>query len=384
MAVEGSALERGKPDPNVVLPPAVRRAAERSEELAKQAKEARDANPNANDPVKVDVSGMRPNGGNVVAISTDFDPNNPNPPGSDQLSIVNTTAPNTPGQTPQPQYGQQPADLEHQLRSLQGRYSKTDEENRRMAQQVSDLNRLLASVQTAPPPQEGQGGGQGNGSGVKFPTPNGQRRISQKEEEEFGKEFIDVVGRRAMEVQEATLHPVLSQLEQKIRALEGQLGGVRQVQHTDAQERIWQILDRDIPNWQQINSSQEFVRWLQIPDALSGVRRYDMLDEAFKTQQVGRVEAFFRSFLTEYSPQPGYTNGGRPSNQQVDLMSLAAPGRAKAGQTSVTNEKPTYSVSDIKQFYHDKTFGKYKGREADMQAIENDIFAAQRDGRIRQ
>ena len=342
-------------------------------ELAKQAKDARDANPNANDLVRVDTSAFRPTGG-VVAISTDFDPSNPNPPGSDQLSVVGTTAPTLPGQTPQhQQQAPNPADVEHQLRSLQGRYSKTEEENRRMAQQVADLQRLLATVQTPPPPAPQQNNG--SGSGVRFPTPNGQRRISQKEEEEFGKEFIDVVGRRAMEIQEATLNPVLTQLQQELMGIKQQLGGVRQVQQTDAQERIWGILDREMPNWQQINSSPEFVRWLQVPDALSGVRRYDMLDEAFRTQQVGRVLAFFRSFMSEYSaPQP---------QAQIDLMSLAAPGRAKAGQTTVTNTKPTYSVADIKQFYHDKTFGKYAGRETDMQAIENDIFAAQRDGRIR-
>lgn len=374
MATTGSVMEKPPVDPNVAVPAQVKRASERSDELAKQAKEAKAANPGGDDNVKVTT--QQPTGQGVVVAN--YDPNNPNPPTESQLPIV--TPPAAP-QAPQPQ---NPADWEHQFKSLQGRYSRTDEENRRMSQQIADMQRLLATVsapQPQPTPQPHQEGG---GSGVRF----GQRRITQKEEEEFGKEFIDVVGRRAMEIQEATLQPVLSTLEQKIRALEGQLGGVRQVQQADSQERIWNMLDREVPDWQNINNHPEFVRWLQIPDALSGLRRYDMLDEAFKTQQVGRVINFFRHFLGDmgYAQQPQpRIQAPQPSNGagNLDLAAFAAPGRAKVGQPVEQSNKPMYSVAEIKQFYTDRTFGKYKGREAEAQAIENDFFAAQREGRIR-
>ena len=64
-------------------------------------------------------------------------------------------------------------------------------------------------------------------------------------------------------------------------------------------------------------------------------------------------------------------------------MSLAAPGRAKQGQMTLAPTKPYYSPADIKQFYHDKTFGKYKGHEAEANEIEKDLMLAQREGRIR-
>ena len=367
MAVEGSALERGKPDPDVVVPAAVKRAADRANELAQQAKEARAANPNADDNVRVAAPPTINSSGVQV---TNFDPSNPTPP---------------PEPAPPEQQTQQPApDIEHQFRSLQGRYSKAEEEKQQMARQVADLQRLLATVQT-PTPQPQQG------SGVKFPT--SQPRVSPKEVEEYGKEFIDVIGRRAMEVQEATLTPMLTQLQQNIQRLEAQLGGVRQVQATDANERMWGILDREIPNWQAINNSNEFVQWLQMPDPLSGQIRHGMLDQAFKSQQVSRVIQFFRHFLIDYSaatqpplqPSPPNSSNGvnGQGNGSLDLMALAAPGRAKGGQTTLAPQKPYYTPHDIKQFYTDKTFGKYAGREAEALEIEKDIIQASKEGRVR-
>jgi hypothetical protein len=380
MPTEGSALERPKPDPNVVVPAAVKRASERADELAKQAKELKAANPDGDKNVQAVT--QSPQGNNPAVVVTDFDPNNPQPPGENQLSIVGQQPQPQPPQAPQPQ---NPADWEHQFKSLQGRYSRTDEENRRMSQQIADMQRLLATVST---PQPAPPSAAPEGSGVRF---GAQRRITPKEEEEFGKEFIDVVGRRAMEIQEATLSPVLSQLQQELMGIKQQLGGVRQTQQVDAQERIWNHLDKEVPDWQAINGHPDFVRWLQIPDALSGLRRYDMLDEAFKTQQVGRVINFFKHFLNDmgYAQRPNAQQSAQSGNgvgqptPQLDLAAFAAPGRAKAGQPVEQANKPMYSVHEIKQFYTDRTFGKYKGREAEAQAIENDFFAAQREGRIR-
>jgi hypothetical protein len=371
--------------------------------LARQAKALKEANPEADKNVQPTNTNQAPARSVVVA---NFDPNNPEPPSEAQLLSGASPAPSqgaaqvaqaasSSGASPSGAQAQQtqpsPADIEHQLRSLQGRFSQKDEENRRMAQQVADLNRLLASVASAPVSPSGPN--LSGGSGVRFEGPitgAGRRRITPKEEEEFGKDLIDLVGRRAMEVQEATLAPVLGALQAELNGIKQALGGVRQVQVTDATQRLWDHLDREIPNWQEINTHPEFVRWLQVPDPLSGQIRHGMLKEAFDSQQVGRVQEFFRRFLADQAAlglqgqrtQPG--NGGyQTPSPQVDLMTLAAPGRAKPGQTTVTPEKPTYSRADISAFYHDKTFGKYTGREAEAAALERDMIAASTEGRIR-
>ena len=53
----GGATKRGAPDTSVVLPPAVRAAAERSEALVRQAKEAREAAPPSDNPATTQCHG---------------------------------------------------------------------------------------------------------------------------------------------------------------------------------------------------------------------------------------------------------------------------------------------------------------------------------------
>jgi hypothetical protein len=65
-----------------------------------------------------------------------------------------------------------------------------------------------------------------------------------------------------------------------------------------------------------------------------------------------------------------------------ELERQVAPGKGRStGNPTGTNAK-TYSPDDIKNFFNDVRQGKYKGREAERDRIERDIFAAQRENRI--
>lgn len=65
----------------------------------------------------------------------------------------------------------------------------------------------------------------------------------------------------------------------------------------------------------------------------------------------------------------------------MDLASLAAPGRAHSagGQPA---EKPVYTAAEITKFYTDVAAGRWRGREQQQSAIDQDIMMAQREGRI--
>jgi hypothetical protein len=312
-----------------------------------------------------------------------------------------------PGSTPsthqsqgQPQgQQQQEVDYEHQFKSLQGRYSRADQENKRMAGQIADMQRLLASMSAPPPtsaPQQGFQPQPQEGSGVRFSGPvTGRpvpRRLTEKELQEYGADLLDVMGRRAMEVADTIVQPALLDVGGRLARLEQQLGNVRQTVAYDGQSRMYDTLGREVPDWNQINNSPEFVRWLSMPDPLSGQIRHNMLIEAFNGQQTNRVIEFFRRYMADQAPsalqthgqQPGgalTTNSGNPP--QVDLMALAAPGRAKPGQTQVPPEKPIINRSDISTFYREKAMGRYAGRDEEVSRFEQEIFAASREGRIR-
>jgi hypothetical protein len=195
---------------------------------------------------------------------------------------------------------------------------------------------------------------------------------------------MDVMGRRAAEVYEPLLQQVVGELQQ----VKSQLGGVRNTVSYDAQVRMYDDLDRIMPSWREINSAPQFLNWLDQIDPVSHALRRELLTNAHKSNSTGHVLDIFNSFMQDYNRTAN--NGGPgvtilpPERQapQVDLLKLAAPGRAKTAQTETPPNKEFITTSEIKQFYTEKAAGKWAGREAEAASIEQRIFAAGNDKRI--
>lgn len=393
----GGASKRGRPDPAVILPEGVKAAAERSNALIAQAAAAKAGTPEADrqpigetlkPPVaRAPVAGM---------LTADFDPRNPTPPDPNDPRLF---APQ-PQQTPTPQNPAPPApqqatpqnesDWEHQFKSLKGRYEREAEDKRRLQEQNIQQQRLLAQMNAAPTPTP-----QGDGSGVRFnvaPPPPG-RRVTPQEVQEFGPELMDVVGRRAAEVYE----PIIAQMANELNQVRRQIGGVQNTVAFDAQVQMYKELDAKLPNWNAINHSPQFLSWLDTIDPISHQPRRAFLTQAHNSNAAGQVLDIFNTFLRDYNaangaanPQPTPGNGAgvtlqsnpTPTPPQFDLRQFVAPGKAKDGQTQVPPEKPTVYTSEIKQFYAEKTLGKWAGREAEAAAIERQIFEAGNENRI--
>jgi hypothetical protein len=355
MSVEGHASQRPKPDLNVKVPEAVKRAAARSDELITQ-------------------NAPKPNGGTPISTVTiaKFDPKNPNPP--DPVVASSAPTPATPVPTPEPE-----VDYKHQFESTQGRLTRAEEEKKQLAQQIQDMQRTIAVMHAPSASQVGQ-------SDVRL-----ARKITDAEIKEYGPELIETMKRAAAEAYE----PIVAQLQAELAQVKGQVGGVRNAVAQDHQTQLFQTLAREIPNWEQINSDPQFLQWLSYPDELSGFPRKELLTAAFQQGQIGRVVAAFRGFLAYQAAYgPGRGNGQGPGNgavtlesnastQELDLVSLAAPGRAKTGQTEVPPEKPLVYRAEISEFYRDVSLGKYKGKDQEYAAIQAQIQDAIKEGRIR-
>lgn len=285
------------------------------------------------------------------------------------------------GQPPAPPAGEPPVpagqdDLEHRYRSLEGRYDNQVRINNELTQRLGDMERMMASMRaggTVPPP------------GTPAPPAPAARLVTPEEETEYGVELLDVAGRRAKEV----IAPELSAFELRMKALENRVDGVSTVTAATARDKLYSDLVTAVPNWREINFSPEFKDWLQFADGYSGRRRMDLLQDAFAGHETNRVIRFFQGFLeatgTPPSPTaPAPTPGpGQAPPAAPTLEDLAAPGRARsAPQSPVPPEKPTYTSAWYAAFKRDQLMGKWKGREAEAEALERDVFAAQHEGRF--
>jgi hypothetical protein len=392
----GGATKRGAPDPSVPVPPGVKAQVDRANALIEQAAAAKAAN-EANGGNELVKPLIPPTRTNPNIITGNFDPNNPNPPDFGDPADTRVQSRTTLPQTPTPQFAppapqvvtpQNEADWEHQFKSLKGRYDREAEDKRRLQQTLIDQQRLLAQVGPPAAPQ-------GEGSGLRFnvaPPPPG-RRVTAAEVAEYGSELMDVVGRRAAEVYE----PILQQLAGELTQVKRQIGGVQNTVVFDARIKMYDDLQRTIPQWDAINNSPQFATWLDQVDPISHRTRREFLNGAHNSNATGQVIDIFNAFLSTYGGGAGAASGaGQPGNgvgngagnpasspQQFDLRQLAAPGRAKGGDTQAPPDKGIVTRAEIKQFYTDKTQGKYAGREAEAAAIERQIFDAGNEGRIR-
>lgn len=273
---------------------------------------------------------------------------------------------------------------EQRYRSLQGRFESSQRSNQQMADRLSQLENTISAMQVRgaePPPSE--------------PPPPAPRQalVTDQERNDYGEELLGVMGKRARE----EIAPEFEELSRRLKRLESGQEAVGEVIGRTQKQTVFQALTEQVPDWKEINTHPAFKDWLSHPDPFSGRRREDMLLEAFNRHEAPRVVTFFKGFLSEATGQPtnpsssgssapplangqnGQGNGsGKPS-----LEDFAAPGRARSAPQELPPEKPIYTTAWIAEFMAAKRTGKYKGREADAEAIERDIYQAQHEGRIR-
>ena len=275
-----------------------------------------------------------------------------------------------------PQAAEDDDSWRHKFQSEQGRTQALRSDVSRLSDEITNLRRLLATVQSAPPPPPSR-------------QETFKADITAEERAQWGDDLIGIIERKAREIADQQTE----ELREQVRQLGGQVHNVGQAAAINAFERMKQTLDgmREISNWRHLNDAQEFVAWLAYPDRLSGRKRHDMLQEAWSQCDAGRVSAFFADFLKDYpglAPSPARQAAGGAGQQPTKptLESMAAPGKARssapASNGAGRDAKPRITTGDISRFYADKIAGRFKGREADADAYEREIYAADKEGRI--
>ena len=212
------------------------------------------------------------------------------------------------------------------------------------------------------------------------------RYVTAEQEQDFGADMLEAAGNKAREIYE----PQLAALKQEIADLKGVVGtvGSRVVQRERGD--MLTELGRAVPNWHQMNGDPEFIQWLQLPEPYSGIKRHDLLMQAYDRQDTDRVIRFFSSYLNEaaatgqnFQPVPATVPSSPGANGKVPLETFAAPGRAAPAPASAPpGDRKLYTRAQISQFFTDKASGRWRGREAEAAAHEADIFRAGPEGRV--
>lgn len=261
--------------------------------------------------------------------------------------------------------------LMHKYKTLQGMYNaevpRLHAQNKELSARLTQMEQLLASLSHQEAPA----------------APQKPKLVTQSDIDEYG-ESIDVM-RRVYQEEISDLHNEMSQLKSFIQQMQTnvvpQVQAVAQRQAVSQEQQFWSDLTTAVPNWQAVNNNTDFHSWLLEADPLTGITRQTYLEDAQRAFDVRRVANFFHA----WSEATGQTvNAQAPSRKATasELEKQVAPGRSRSAPAPATTQGRTYSPDDIKKFFNDVRAGKFKGREAERDRIERDIFKAQTEGRI--
>jgi hypothetical protein len=296
-----------------------------------------------------------------------------NSPAADESTVQNVATPSSGNEQTTDDKNSDEV-LSQKYRTLQGMYNaevpRLHSQNKELSSKVQQMEQLLAtlSAQTNAPR---------NAEVVTDPL------ITDKDQEEYG-ESLDVMRRVTRE----ELIPVAQKIAQIDRILQQlqinvvpQVNNLAQRQAVNSEQQFWTELTTYIPNWRDINNTPDFQSWLLEIDPLTGISRQTILEDAQRNLDVRRVGNFFRSWME----LTGQANVAQNTNRQATASELerqVTPGRSRNTGTPTNSNAKNYTPEDIKIFFNDVRQGKYKGREAERDRIERDIFAAQRENRI--
>jgi hypothetical protein len=269
-------------------------------------------------------------------------------------------------------------DFRHQYQTLRGKY---DSELPALRNQVSQLERLIASMQTVPPPAAPE-------PRVTTTVPV---EIPAADVETYGQDLIDAVVRWVTPQIEARVGARFGEVETKLGQVQT---GQQRFQQQSTQDRVLQALDADAElgtHWRALDVNPDFLAWCDQADPFAGRKRLDLLREAFGQGDVVRVGRFYKTYIAEHTATqtPATTPAQTAPAEQADrptLESLAEPGRPTGSgpNNSGAPEKRIWTTRDITAFYRDVQKDRFKNNEAERLRLEMDIFAAPLEGRLRQ
>lgn len=333
------------------MPAQVRAAAARAEELAREAQLVPEPGDNS--------GGSEPGEQLTTVVETRETPDLV----VDRAPVDSSPGP---GATTTPEW-------EQRYNTLQGKYNSELPELRG---QIRSLQDLIASMQRA----------QSQAEVVQRTTPI----VSPEDIESYGQDLVTASQRWA----EAHLGPRFADYERRLSQVES--GGQQLARHSAAQG-VEHALDREIADWRQVNTDPKFILWLDQTDPFTGQKRQNLLNDAYAGGDAARTIAFFRAYRAEQTAVSPSNGAGIQSNhtgngsappvpaERLPLAELAVPGRGQQSAQPAPGapEKRMWTNGEIAAFYRQRTAGRWHGREAQADQLEQEIFAAAAEGRVR-
>lgn len=235
---------------------------------------------------------------------------------------------------------------EHRFKVLQGKYNsevpRFASENKDLKNRLQLLEEQIDEMKNAKPPE---------------------LLVKPEEIEQYGEGLIDVARRVARE-ELASKDAVISKLQNEINS-------IKSVTTNVVSDNFFKSLTELVPDWEALNANDNFLKWLDEVDELTGETRQSLLSKAESQRDPVRAAKFFNMF--KKTSQSWAANSNTSLEQQI-VPPVNQP-------SSSPPSKKIWTRGEISDFYDRVRRGSIS--DTDATAIEADITAATIEGRIR-
>lgn len=252
---------------------------------------------------------------------------------------------------------------QHRFQVLQGKYNgelpALRKEVEQLKEQVADKDKHIAELEKQAPAADNSG-------------------ITDEQlahfKREFGEDLVTFIERMTKQ----TAAPAndsgnTKELQARLDRLEAEKKAEEAERHEDAEARFWVDLEQAVPKFRQVNSESGFLQFLSMFDPQTGKQYQQALSDAQQSLDAKGVADIFKLYLNQAAQKTAQKR--TVPDEQVE------PQTTKAAPTPSSQGGKLWTGAEISQFYRDKTAGRYAADEA--QRLEADIFAAQKEGRVR-
>lgn len=258
-------------------------------------------------------------------------------------------------------------DWQAKYQTLQGKYSA---EVPRLHQQNKELSSALAELQAKV-------------EELSKPKPVEQvqdRLITEKDEEAFGADLVEMVRRAQKEVlQEAqkTFSTERQELLAEINTLKAQLDNTSTVVSNTTFE---QRLSRAIPDFDQLNTSPKWIAWLDEVDAYTGQPR-----RAYAEYQYGQGNVVeVKRIVDLYKSMTGYGQQQQEQQQrQKELERQVQPSRNASSSAQSQPAAKFYTEAEASRLFDRVRQLNIQGKHDEASSLEAELTNAYTQGRVR-
>jgi len=268
-----------------------------------------------------------------------------------------------------------PEPWEQRYNTLQGKY------NAEVPRLIAEVN-VLKQQLTAPPPRQPDP--------VPAPAPatpltikeilSGDKEL-EATLETFKEDYPDVADLLVKLTERAS-----SMTSQKVNEMvNNQFRSVQEFQAESRTQHFWEVVNKDLPDWQVIRDDPEFALWLNETEPYTGLPRSALAQDALQKLDANRVVSIYNGFRQKKgsvtTTTPSATSTTPPAAPGSALISPPSGGRTAPAATP-SNTEPPITSAFIAKFYSDAAMRKYINRQAEFDKIESRINKAVSEGRV--